>query len=141
MKSSERVYSVVIEQTFPVFLVMTNTDKTEGKGVNRVERVCRRESTARRLAKGADVQGSDGKVTQSIAVVAKYQYHERIGQKLKSGTVFLVPGEMEQPSDVDLQVEKEIEAERREESKRAQLLQRMIEAGFTDEEVELLKRS
>ena len=133
MKSSERVYSVVIEQTFPVFLVMTNTDKTEGKGRNRIERVCRREATALRLAKGADVQGSDGSVSQSIAVVAKYQYHEGVGQKLKSRTVFLVPGEMEQPSDVDLKVEKEIEAKRREEQKRDSLLKRMVERATIKE--------
>ena len=46
-----------------VYMVTINTDLTEGRGGVYAKYHCTTEATARRLAKGADVQGTDGRVT------------------------------------------------------------------------------
>ena len=42
--------------------VYVNSDLTEGRGFERIKHLCEEEATARRLARGANVQGSDGVV-------------------------------------------------------------------------------
>jgi len=49
-----------------LWVVWTNTDLTEGKGYEVPLYICMLESTAIRLAKGVNVQGSDGRIS-SIA--------------------------------------------------------------------------
>ena len=51
-----------IKETIPAFIVWRNSDLTEGRGYNYPIYACRKESTARRLAEGIDVQGTDGRI-------------------------------------------------------------------------------
>lgn len=46
------------------WMVMVNSDLTEGRGYAVVKAVCEDEVTARRLASGADVQGTNGRVSE-----------------------------------------------------------------------------
>lgn len=45
-----------------LWVAYTNTDLTEGRGQQVPKHVCEMEATARRLAKGISVMGSDGEV-------------------------------------------------------------------------------
>lgn len=51
-----------MSETRTVYVAHTNTDCTEGRGRDVPIAVCRMESTARRIARGRYVQGSDGPV-------------------------------------------------------------------------------
>ncbi len=50
-----------------VWVVWVNTDLTEGRGFQVPKAICCAEATARRLARGANVQGSDGVVSREPA--------------------------------------------------------------------------
>ena len=69
-----------IEERKECWLVTTNTDLTEGRGTQYAKYVCWAESTALRLAKGIDVQGSNGTVFKSFA----YKISSQIGWFAKS---------------------------------------------------------
>mgnify|MGYP001568901927 CR=1 FL=1 len=47
------------------YVVFVNSDGTEGRGYPVVKAVCDKRATALRLAKGADVQGSNGQVLKT----------------------------------------------------------------------------
>ncbi len=51
--------SLIIEERKTVWLVLTNTDRTEGKGVPCIKAVCDSPQTAKRVGKGGGIQGSD----------------------------------------------------------------------------------
>jgi hypothetical protein len=53
------------------WVVWVNEDLTEGRGAQKVLAVCEKEATARRLARGADTQGADGRVME-LPVVLVY---------------------------------------------------------------------
>jgi len=53
------------------WVVWVNTDLTEGRGTEQPRFVCRSEGTARRLARGAGVQGTDARVTLEWVIRAK----------------------------------------------------------------------
>lgn len=50
------------EEVKKVWVVYVNTDATEGRGVEYPKAVCEMESTAKRLAKGQGVQGSNADI-------------------------------------------------------------------------------
>jgi len=52
------------EKTRKAWVVEVNTDLNEGRGSNYVKHICDMEATAIRLAKGANVQGSNGHVRE-----------------------------------------------------------------------------
>jgi hypothetical protein len=54
--------------------VFVNSDLTEGRGVELLKVVCQLEATARRLAKGASVQGTPGAVRE----VKLFRYYGKI---------------------------------------------------------------
>lgn len=51
--------------TRKVYVVWTNTDLTEGRGSVVPQYICALKATALRLAKGINVQGSNGEITES----------------------------------------------------------------------------
>ena len=57
-----------IEDSKKVWVAWSNTDLTEGRGKPIPKAVCEEESTAVRLGKKGDVQGSDCYISESIAV-------------------------------------------------------------------------
>lgn len=53
--------------TMPIFVVWTNTDRTEGRGAQYPLHVTKLKETAMRLARGAGVQGCDADVIEDVA--------------------------------------------------------------------------
>ena len=102
------------------WLVTRNEDLTEGRGRELVHAVCELEATARRLASGASVQGSDGPVTKvKIVIVDGIRY----------GPVTLI-----RPIDADVQEQKRLDAARAAEAKARQL-------GLSEEDLAALRRA
>jgi hypothetical protein len=54
--------TIEIKSTKKAWMVLVNSDLTEGRGFDVVKAVCSTEATARRIAKGASTQGCDGEV-------------------------------------------------------------------------------
>lgn len=106
--------------------VWTNTDLTEGRGLEYIRYHCFLESTARRLAKGSYVMGTDSAVTleKSYIIDGKY-YH-------MSGCVI-------HPTNEDKKLEENLIAERNKEERKKAVLRKAKDLGLTDEEIGLLK--
>ena len=58
----------IVDEEKPIYIVWTNTDLTEGRGGTRPIAYCVTLTTAKRLAKGKYVQGTDCPITEEIAV-------------------------------------------------------------------------
>jgi hypothetical protein len=99
--------------------VLVNSDLTEGRGNNILKHLCEKRSTAIRLAKGADVQGSDGEIEE----VPIYLFQTRRTQLRLYGPVNLVP-----PTTVDLQNQKFLDA-------KEAAIERARKAGLSDEDI------
>ncbi len=84
-----------VDETKDVYVVWHNSDRTEGRGRQIPKNVCQVEATAIRLAKGCDVQGSNG----SIAYTEIYRV----------GANWYGPIALERPSVGDKSVQKEID--------------------------------
>ena len=102
----------------PVYVVWVNSDLTEGRGWDVPLVSCETEATARRLAKGRNVQGSNGTITREWA--------------LKTSRGWLVPGRVELPSREDDINQAAIETHRA-------IVEKAKAAGLTDDEIEVLK--
>lgn len=100
-----------------VFTVWVNSDLTEGRGVLQVKHVCFTEETARRLAKGANVQGSDGIVKPFYA--------------FKVDDTYYGPVDMICPTKEDIEVDQRRQAKRR-------ALEKAGQAGLTQDDLAAL---
>lgn len=100
--------------------VIVNTDLTEGRGSAYVKHICDIEATAVRLAKGADVQGSNGQVSPVTLE--------------KKNSTWFGPVRTEKPTDPDKKYQLVIDAKRDAEIKARSL-------GLTDEDLAALRRS
>lgn len=111
-----------ISESKPVWLVVGNTDNTEGRGYPVVLYVCESPETANRLGKKRYVQGSDCPIEESVAV--------RLGGR---NSRWLVPGEIQPSSlaDTELMVRRQ---------QKEQLLIKLRESGFSDEEIATLSK-
>lgn len=107
-------------ETREAWAVIVNTDLTEGRGSVYVKHICDLEATAVRLAKGADVQGSDGRVS-------------RITLEKKNAT-WLGPVNTKKPTDQDKKYQLVIDAKRDAENKARSL-------GLTDDDLAALRRA
>jgi hypothetical protein len=107
-----------------MWCVLVNTDPTEGRGTDRAIAWCYRKSTAVRLAKGVNVQGSDGLVRRFPLVVVGND-----GNRMVYGPVGL-----------DLGTEEDRRAEERD-GEISRVLAKARAAGLTDEELALLSES
>lgn len=110
---------MIIENQQTVYVAWTNSDLTEGRGIQYPLAVCSLEATATRIGKGNYVQGDDCPITRENSV--------RIEGK------WLVPGRIIGPSPEDMESEKS-------ERKRRAVLMRAKAAGLTDEDIETLRK-
>lgn len=101
-----------------VFEVMTNTDLTEGRGREYVQYVCETITTAKRLAKGNYVQGSNSPV------------HE--------GKAYLIDGYWYARAHI-IAPTKEDEKEDALNNKKLALIQKMKDAGLTKEDLDFIR--
>lgn len=106
-------------ETKPVFVVWTNTDLTEGRGHQIPIRVCWSRATARRIAKGQGVMGSDATVEEHKAY--------RIGRHWHAPCQIIAPSKDDEAQDkVDAEKNKAIEKAKA--------------AGLSDEDIAALRR-
>ena len=101
-----------------VWLVVTNSDLTEGRGFPVILHVCDNPVTAERLAKKQGVMGSNANVEKSSAY------------KIKSS--WFMEGEIQRATKQDEEVYKI-------RINREAIIQKMREQGFTEEEISALK--
>ncbi len=101
-------------ETKIVYVAYSNTDCTEGRGHDFPIAFCEQEATARRIAKKAYVQGSDGPVKP----LTLFKHHGR----------WYGPVEVQQPTGTDIALQKVMDAK---EAARA----RAKALGLTDEEI------
>lgn len=113
--------------TAEVWTVITNTDLTEGRGSGYVKHVAELEATARRLAKGAGVQGTDAEV--------------RRGKAYKIGSGWFIPGmgAIVRPTKDGERNQKHLDAEHEKEERRQQAINRARELGMSEEDIEALQ--
>lgn len=112
-------------ETVTVWLVYTNDDLTEGRGLQYVQYVCEKEATALRLAKGGYVQGTDCPIRQGTAF-----FHE--GNWYYPGTRVMPP------SRDDMEAEKRLLAQRSAASRKKAALEKAALLGMTDDEIAAL---
>lgn len=111
--------NLAVEKHISVYVVRVNSDLTEGKGSLVVKAVCAARSTAVRLARGADVQGSNGQVTEESAFLV--------------GNTWFVPGLITKPTPQDAKaedVERQIDVVKR----------KALKAGLSEADIELLAK-
>lgn len=111
-------------ETKEIYLVMVNTDLTEGRGHTYPKYICQYESTARRLAKKACVQGSDGRVEP---------YNSP-----KVGNQFLAPYRLLGMSRDDEPMEKKIQKQKQKKIAKEAAIQRAKDLGLSAEDIKLL---
>ena len=112
------------ENRKPVWVVLANTDLTEGKGCLRPLWVCESETTARRMAKGRCVQGSDGRVMQFEAERIDGYWH--------------APVYIQSPTTDDLKNDERIAKARRADQLKHEALGRARAAGLSEEDIAIL---
>ena len=116
-------------KTKTVFAVMTNTDLTEGRGTQYYKYYCDLEATAQRLARGNYVMGTDC----PIEVINLH--------KIEDDVKWYGPVVLTRPSLDDIEKEKQFAHERIMKEKRKELLKKMRESGFSDDEISILTKS
>lgn len=104
-------------ETKAIFIVYTNTDLTEGRGHQVPIAYAAGEATARRLAKGKGVQGSDAQVEEFEAIKHRNQW--------------CAPFTLQQPTKAD-EKQEQLLAERRDALARARA------AGLSDDDLRAL---
>ena len=108
------------------YVVWVNTDLTEGKGQLYAKHICAHESTARRLAKGADVQGTNARVEEMELYLIR-------GDWYSGGRI------IERMSEQDKIAEKALEVERAKKHQKEAVLRKAKSMGLSDAEIEILK--
>jgi hypothetical protein len=108
-----------------IYTVWTNTDLTEGRGGEYAKVHTALKATARRLAKGGYVQGSDCRVTEERMIHIDGQWYAP-GPKVDPGTR------------EDIEEERRLEAEARAREAKRQAIRRARELGMTEEEIAAL---
>lgn len=103
-----------------IWVIWQNTDLTEGKGCIVPVAWCDSESTAKRLAKGKDVQGCDCHVTQEYALKVQGRWFSAVNIEL--------------PTERDTATDQKLLAARAAEKKAR-------EAGLTEQEINSLRQA
>jgi len=114
----------IIEETKEVFAVRNNTDGNEGRGREYNQFFCEYQSTAIRLGKGRYVQGQDAPI--------------QIINAFKIDGVWLYPALLSLASAEDIIVHNEAIKAQQVADEKASIMNRMIEAGFTEAEINKL---
>lgn len=106
-----------IEQTKEVYIAWSNTDLTEGRGVQIPHAVCESKTTAIRMGTGKNVQGCNCSVRKSVAVKINGQW--------------LAPSMIHQPTKKDSETDAIIK-------QKEDVIQKIKNAGITDEDIKLI---
>jgi hypothetical protein len=109
---------ISVELTKQVYVVIVNSDLTEGRGRPRILHVCDNKATAIRLGKGKDVQGSNAIIETDTA----YKIDRR----------WYVRGKIETPTKQDIEESNRL-------SKLDTIVDKAKKAGLTTEEILLLR--
>lgn len=107
------------------FVVWTNTDLTEGRGTEYPLAFCKLMATAKRLAKGRYVMGTDCRITEEEVFVKDHVHYGRI--------VF------DPFTPEDVHEEKLIELEKENKRKFDEIMAKAKALGLTDEEIEHIR--
>lgn len=114
--------------TKEVYAVWTNTDLTEGRGQEFILFLCKIEATARRLAEGNYVMGTNCRITKETI---KYD---------DARNMWYYPGaRVVEPTKQDIYDEELLEMQRVAKERKDKALTRAKELGLSDEEIEALK--
>lgn len=113
-----------IEQGETVWRVFVNSDLTEGKGHSVCIATCKFEATARRIAKGKNVQGTDGTV--------------RPLQVLRVDGLAWGPISITQPTASDVEDQNTLDVQARNERFRARKMQLAIDQGLSISDLEAI---
>lgn len=105
-------------ETKTAYVAYTNTDLTAGQGYQIPAALCAIRATAVRLAKGINVQGSDGPVKEVSLVKVDGMWYAPIGTAVR----------LEQPLTKDLDAQKEYD-------KRVAVIEKARAAGLTEEDL------
>lgn len=113
------------------YVVWTNTDLTEGRGSEYPLAICETLSTAKRLAKGKYVMGSDCRVNEVTLYQTKLSergfYH------------WFGPVRIIEPSVEDLEKEDFLREQKEKKEKRDIVLEKARVLGLSDEEIKVLQ--
>lgn len=127
-KSENDNLDVEILKKNPVFVVMTNTDLTQGCGEEYPLAVTKLMSTAKRLGHGKYVQGSDCRICKAFSLTVR----------INGYSMQLVPGRIILPSEDDI-VEDNIEKEKLAcIEKKEKALIKARELGLSDDDIAAL---
>lgn len=108
-----------------VFVVWSNTDLTEGRGTEYPAYICELESTAKRLARGSYVMGSDARYTKEKGYYIDNKWYF-MGHS--------VPSSKEDDTE-----EARLEAERLRQEKKNKALEKAKALGLSEEDINDLK--
>jgi len=122
MPKNEHVEAVGLDTAYAVY---KNTDMSEGRGAEYPASLCRSIITARRLAKGNYVEGSDCNVKPVRLLLYDGMVY---------GPVFVIG-----PTVDDLKVQAELDRKAELAAKKESVINKAKAAGLTDEELESLK--
>lgn len=122
------------------FVVWANEDTTEGRGCVKVVAVCETEATARRLAKGKDVQGTDGQVMELPIFLLGIP-----GKRPITSNAYwygpLGPNQVVRPTKADKHEEGRLAEERAKRDRGEKALQRARELGLSEEDIAALREA
>lgn len=104
-------------ETKQVFIVWINTDLTEGRGYQIPKAICESRATALRISRKADVQGTDGTVSEFQAV--------------KHMNNWCAPFQLVKTTPADKKVQEDLDI-------KAAALQRARDAGLSDDDLKVL---
>jgi len=111
-----------IVETIDIWRVVSNTDLTEGRGKSVLLNNCRCKATAKRLAKGKGVMGTDALVRKAL------------GFKLYGDHFYYAPSYLVQPSRDDIEAQRIMD-------QREEAVRKAKEAGLTELDIELIRNS
>lgn len=118
-----------IKKTVPVYMVMTNTDLTEGKGMEYARWHCLSKSTAERVGDGKYVMGQDCPIIEGVVLEVEDEKFSGV-----YGRICLTP-----PSKEDV-LQDQIEAEMKQAKEaKEKALKKAKDLGLSDEDIEALK--
>ena len=117
--------------TMTGYVVWTNTDLTEGRGSEYPLAICDTLSTAKRLAKGKYVMGSDCQVNEVTL------YRTKISER--GFYHWFGPVRIIEPSKEDLEKEAFLKEQKEKEAARNVILEKARVLGLTDEEIKVLQ--
>lgn len=110
-----------------IYIVMSNTDRTEGRGAEYVFGAAEFLSSATRIAKGNYVQGGDCPIfEQDLICIAGVKY-------LPINSVPLVV-----PTSADIEKEKENIEKRKREEHRQNIIRKALDLGLSEDEIVVL---